>query len=341
MRKHILLIFISLCLGTKIFATANFVYHEQSLNNVGGTCGTYLTSLSPTTADNIDIEFAIDYQNFTNRARIYYTTDGTNPSGSYGIPSGTTKVITANYFCSYNNGVGMIDVVKGTIPAQPTGTLIKYIVSAWHSSGGLEIFGSGGTNISSTSATVFSLAVSATLPVTLLSFNGKKNGDQVALFWNTTHEINTSSYQIYRSNDGVNFSPIGSKPAAGNSSVEMHYTYNDLTPAKGNNYYKIKMIDRDGRYSFTNILKISFDDKEGIFIIAQGRSIRISFSNQENATYQLRAINAAGQLIRSVSVKDDGSSTHVIDLPESLSTGVYYLNLTSNKQNITKSVWIK
>jgi hypothetical protein len=146
-------------------AAANFVYHEQTANFVatptcpsGGTdaaCGRYVENIDCSGAAGFQIyspetyalHFKVEFQFFTNQVRVYYTTDGSAPSGSFGTPFGTTQVATASYTCTYSDqtqGCQVVDVVTGAIPAQPAGTTVKYIVSAWHSGGGNEVFANSG-----------------------------------------------------------------------------------------------------------------------------------------------------------------------------------------------------
>jgi hypothetical protein len=152
--------------STKASATANFVYHEQTNNFVatptcpsGGTdtsCGRFLENTDRSgsagfqifSPETYTLHFKVEFQFFTNQVRIYYTTDGSNPSGSFGTPFGTTQVAVASYTCTYSDqtqSCQVVDVVTGTIPPQPAGTTVKYIVSAFHSGGGPEIFGNSGT----------------------------------------------------------------------------------------------------------------------------------------------------------------------------------------------------
>ena len=147
-------------------ATANFVYHEQTANFVatptcpsGGTdaaCGRYTENTDRSAGagfqifspETYSLRFKSEFQFFVNQARVYYTTDGSNPSGSFGTPLGTTQVVTASFTCTYSDqtqGCQIVDVVTGAIPPQPVGTTVKYIVSAWHSGGGPEVFGNSGT----------------------------------------------------------------------------------------------------------------------------------------------------------------------------------------------------
>ncbi len=129
-------------LASSSFGEANYVYHERSVNVPGCNSIPYVDKLTPTSSEAVQVAFKIEYQNYWNQARIYYTVNGSAPSGAFGTGNGGTAVVSANYQCGFNSG-GQVEVVRGTIPAQAAGTTVKYIVSAWHSGGGDEIFASG------------------------------------------------------------------------------------------------------------------------------------------------------------------------------------------------------
>jgi len=154
-------------------ATANYVYHEQTTAIVGGTCGQYLTNPAPKATDTYPLEFKIEYQFYTDNAVVYYTTDGTSPSGSYGVPSGTTVALPAAYTCTFVDPIGgtlIEDTAAATLPAEPAGTTVNYIIGAWHTptgSGGPEVFANSGTCgtctmcMTSSCATVFTYTVAS------------------------------------------------------------------------------------------------------------------------------------------------------------------------------------
>jgi hypothetical protein len=183
MRKRLLPLaaFALVCLYTATAsAEANFVYHEQTNNFVatplcspsGGTntgCGRYVENTDRSGSPGFQVyqpetyilHFKVEFQFFTNQARVYYTTDGSNPCGSFGNvgnvtqPNGTpcgasntTQVAVANYSCTYDDqtqACQIVDVVSGSIPPQAAGTTVRYIVSAWHTGGGSEYFGNSGS----------------------------------------------------------------------------------------------------------------------------------------------------------------------------------------------------
>jgi hypothetical protein len=137
-------------------ATANYVYHEQTTNVPGGTCPAYLTDPAPGPTDAYGLAFKIEYQFYTDNADVYYTTDGSTPAGAFGVPSGTTQELNASYACTFASGSNTVDVATASIPSQPAGTVVNYVVSGWHTGGGPEVFGNSGSCNASTCATVFS-----------------------------------------------------------------------------------------------------------------------------------------------------------------------------------------
>jgi len=162
-------------------ATANYVYHERTVNDPG--CGgQYVTTLTPNSAQPHPLRWKIEYQFYTDNTRVYYTTDGSTPSGALGTPTGTTTVLTGSYTCTFGSPV--VDVASATIPAQPAGTVVKYIISAWHSGGGPEIFANSGEFSSpfttSTAATVFTYTVSSTPQAAVLVESRTSSGTLTA-----------------------------------------------------------------------------------------------------------------------------------------------------------------
>ncbi|MBX7241535.1 MAG: T9SS type A sorting domain-containing protein [Bacteroidia bacterium] len=123
------------------FAEANYVYHEATTNNPGCGANNYRSVVAPSSAQSLTLAWKVEYQFYTTSTWVYYTTDGSNPSGANGTGTGTTQVLTGSYSCTFGSPV--VDVATATIPAQPAGTVVKYIISAVHSGGGAEIWANG------------------------------------------------------------------------------------------------------------------------------------------------------------------------------------------------------
>ncbi len=260
MKRFLLLpVFMAFC--SALFGEANYVYHEETTTDIG--CGgvLYRSALVPNHTQNILIGFKVEWQGYWNQARIYYTTDGSNPSGAFGAPTGTTQVVNANYvcqFCACGPGGVHVDIVRGTIPAQPNMTQVKYIVSAWHSDGGDEIFGSGCGNCADENRPAINADIYAftVLPLELTRFEAEKGENFTKLNWETATETNNRAFQIERSPDAQNWETLEQMAGAGNSHETKNYNWTDRQPLDGTSYYRLRQIDFDGKSSLSPVRKI-------------------------------------------------------------------------------------
>jgi hypothetical protein len=100
------------------------------------------------------------------------------------------------------------------------------------------------------------IALLVTAPVSLLNFDAQRTGSVNQLTWKTSQETNSSRFIVERSRDGRNFSEIGVVAAAGNSNSERSYRFVDQTPAKGINYYRLRMVDIDAAYKFSEVRNV-------------------------------------------------------------------------------------
>jgi|GEM_PF-2104375 len=98
------------------------------------------------------------------------------------------------------------------------------------------------------------------LPVNLISFSARKIGEATLVNWETVGEQNTKGFQVQRSADGIYYSTVGFINAKGPSS----YTFRDILPYKGNNFYRLRIIDNDGKEEFSKVQVVSFEGKPGI-----------------------------------------------------------------------------
>jgi hypothetical protein len=95
---------------------------------------------------------------------------------------------------------------------------------------------------------------SGSLPLTLLSFTTEMQNNESLLRWQTTNEVNTAYFTIEKSNDGQNFSPIGKVNALSNGPYENSYNFDDKHP-DNINYYRLLMTDKDGKFTYSNVIK--------------------------------------------------------------------------------------
>lgn len=160
-----------------------------------------------------------------------------------------------NYIYSKTMGNTGADIGLSTITDESGNTyLIGVITGVVDFDPAIQLIASNSTDIF-----IAKFGPSSPLPVTLLSFNGRNDGSINKLSWATSTEINNKGFELQRSYDGVNFNKIAfipSKAGNGNSTSQLDYTFTDINPLPGSNYYRLKQIDIDGRFLHSRILVI-------------------------------------------------------------------------------------
>ncbi len=177
------------------------------------------------------------------------------------------------------------------------------------------------------------------LPIELLSFTGLKLDDQTLLEWVTSSEINNSHFEIQRSNDGINFINIGEVQGAGNSNIELNYRFIDENPVTGLNYYRLKQVDFDGQYEYSNIINVQFIKSlikgEIINIQPNPTSGHLNIEWYQDSDYQSQIIisDALGKVIKSVKINSqEGNNFIDIDLSKYFK-GIYFIQIKNDSWN--------
>jgi hypothetical protein len=159
---------------------------------------------------------------------------------------------------------------------------------------------------------------STTLPVTITNLKAYQQNDVVKINWTSLTEINMARYEIERSAGTFNFNTIGNIAAAANDAHEKSYTFSDLQPLQGNNYYRIKMIDKDGKTTYTNTILVKIINKSVFSIYpVPARDVLHIYTNSK-ATVCL--INQSGNILLTKTIEGTGT-INVHALP----AGIYYL----------------
>lgn len=103
------------------------------------------------------------------------------------------------------------------------------------------------------------------MPVKLTAFNGRLNTEtEATLAWTSSLEENSFQYEVQRSADGKNYVTVGKVAAAGTSLEAVKYTYNDLLPGAGAYFYRLKMVDLDGKIEVSKSVYVNSKKGSGI-----------------------------------------------------------------------------
>ena len=181
--------------------------------------------------------------------------------------------------------------------------------------------------------------VSGILPLKLLQFSAIRHGKTNLLQWTTADEQNTDFTIIERSNNGTEFTNIGSVKAGFTS-----YSFTDYSPPtrRGTtfNYYRLKMIDKDGRFTYSPIRLVNNSSTLEVTLYPNPTKtkLQVNIESDKDATVQYEIISQQGQIQLSSSwTVQEGANSKSFSVTN-LPTGQYFLriSLSNKEQSILK-----
>jgi hypothetical protein len=178
----------------------------------------------------------------------------------------------------------------------------------------------------------------ATLPVELLYFRGQPKASDVLLEWATASELNNDYFEVQRSADGRNYEVLGKVQGAGTHSGLLTYDYTDRTARPGINYYRLRQVDYDGAFEYSNIVSVTVSAKEnGITLYPNPTSSQVEVGlpagwPEGNTDILLRDLS--GRVVRKLSYAN-------LDAPlrisvEGLPAGYYTLQASNGREVLTE-----
>ena len=177
----------------------------------------------------------------------------------------------------------------------------------------------------------------AALPVNISSFTAKRNEAISVLDWVTASEKNNHHFIVQRSKDSKSFEAISSniptKAINGNSAMELKYSFNDLNPMNGHNYYRIQQVDIDGHLSHSDVRDVYFGDETMVTLFPNpvNTELNIEINTPKATTAYANIIDATGRNVRTIEMKlTAGANLNKVDM-QSLADGVYMIRITNNK----------
>ena len=176
------------------------------------------------------------------------------------------------------------------------------------------------------------LSSNAIIPVTLVSFNGKNNAASNYLNWKVENEINLSSYDLQRSQDGQSFTTIAGIKAIGSSNYSFTDTDISQSPVY---YYRLKMTDIDGSYKFSSIIKIDGEVKYIAFSVypnPYNDVMKLNIQSPVKETASLIVNDLTGrQLYKQTIYLQAGINSITLEKLKTISSGTYILTMISQQ----------
>jgi uncharacterized repeat protein (TIGR03803 family) len=201
---------------------------------------------------------------------------------------------------------------------------------------GIDLNGSNATYVSSASYQPYQSDIFVTylaeipfsiLPLNLVTFTAQKKNNSVLLAWQTEQEINTKAFDIQRSGNGSDFITFLTLSAKGNTVVRTDYSATDNNPQTGKNYYRLKMIDKDGTVTYSDIKLVKFAEDISITVYPNPVAAMLHIKNNIKGSQLLITVtNAAGRIVKEVMV----NSQPVISINlQGMGAGAYTVRVKS------------
>ncbi|MDW3650799.1 MAG: T9SS type A sorting domain-containing protein [Bacteroidia bacterium] len=181
-----------------------------------------------------------------------------------------------------------------------------------------------------------------TLPVEFSYFEVEANDFGAVLNWETLLELNNDRFEIEKSQDGIIFSSIGSVEGAGNSYGKTNYRFIDTNPQEGVNYYRLKQIDFDGQFEYSELKSVNFSFENGNFsykVYPNPATDFISISSPvTDEVMDVKLLDHTGKEISRKSLIEGRAEFEVSQIP----AGIYHISLeTENFRSKGKTVIIR
>jgi hypothetical protein len=176
-----------------------------------------------------------------------------------------------------------------------------------------------------------------TLPVTLLEVGATQQGKNVNVQWTTTGEYNLSHFEVERSIDGRAFQ-ISAKVKARNIPGVHQYTSLDGAPVAGDNFYRIKSMNLDGTFKYSEMVKVRivYESNETVHMypnpVVAGWNLQLNdlpFGN-----YHVRIVDMAGRNIESYKLQKAAVNQTFVMNAQRLGQGIYKVQIINESGEI-------
>jgi hypothetical protein len=163
------------------------------------------------------------------------------------------------------------------------------------------------------------------LPIYLSTFDGHNEGRENHLYWLTDQEINSSHFEVERSNNGYDFVKIGIVETDPTQS----YNFIDNTPYSGSNYYRLKMVDLDETFSHSSIIYLETQNKieSKVYPNPFEDSLIYTYQSEQNEELEIQVINILGQKVFQYNVNCQTCGNYVTINTSNIPSGKYTIRI--------------
>jgi photosystem II stability/assembly factor-like uncharacterized protein len=185
----------------------------------------------------------------------------------------------------------------------------------------------------------------AGVPVVLESLSADLREGKGVLTWTTATENNNRGFEIERKSLNTNWSTRGFVPGAGTTTEPQNYTFSEELEISGKYFYRLKQIDFDGSFEYTEIVQVNFIAVPTEFSLQQNYpnpfnpATTISYSIPEQARVRITLYDALGREVKTLVNEEKAPGNYSISLDAAaLATGIYYYHIRAGEFTETRKM---
>lgn len=237
---------------------------------------------------------------------------------------------TVNIYLSIDNGTSFPYLLAGSVPNDGSELVTIPLIPFSTTTGRILI---EPTNNNFYTLSPQAITIDGTLPVSWLSFTAKPSGKNNAwLQWQTASEINNNRFEVERSVDGIYFIKVATVAAGNNGNTIQAYQFTDLNIPAGKNFYRIKQVDKDGKYSFSSVafVTVSANGYSWILLPNPATDFTMVQFNNTASRVELSIADANGKVISTYTIPSvQYGLTERINLG-GFAKGIYFVSIKMN-----------
>ena len=272
-------------------------------------------------------------------------------------PADITLYFTQDDFDDYNAAAGTFpqipavqsvgtatfcisQVPQGFLPGAPgASTIVHTVTATWNATANRWEVTFPVTSFSGFYCHACNPINNSALPAAITDFKGRKTTTTDLITWSTTSELNNAHFNLLYSNNGKDYSTLGTIPSKannGNSNQVLNYRFENTQPALGHNYYKLEQVDLDGKSIVnTNVVDLIWGSNGSTVSIypnptTDELNIDVYTTKAQNNTIKL--LDMSGRVIKEIQSKLTVGANNIKMNLGALTSGIYTIQILENNQ---------
>ncbi len=245
---------------------------------------------------------------------------------------------TVEYDLSWQYSSGADALTLDIVIPEVPGTVEMTIVDGFGGAVFSQVVEEGTTQVvvdnANLSALNLNIAYTAPIPVELTGFAANVAGESINLEWSTATETNNKGFEVERSEDGESFSKIAFVDGMGTTTEAQSYIFTDRNAVGGTYYYRLRQVDFDGTYAYSDVVEVEFVPSE--YSLQQNYpnpfnpSTTIKFALPVEAKVTVTLYNALGQRVNEIVSNNFTAGVQTVNFNASeLASGMYIYQISA------------